>query len=74
MDFTEATDRLTQSVSLADLARELGASYGLIRQARMNSDSPSFRRPPPGWEAAVVRLAERRAAELLALVKELDAR
>jgi hypothetical protein len=72
MDFTEATDRLTQSVSLADLARELGASYGLIRQARMNSDSPSYRRPPSGWESAVVRLAQRRAAELLALVKELD--
>jgi hypothetical protein len=43
MDFMEATDRLTKGVSLADLARELNASYGLIRQARMDQASPSYR-------------------------------
>lgn len=67
MDFTEATNQLTKGVSLADLARELGASYGLIRQARMDPASPSYRRPPVGWEEAVARLAEVRAQELLAL-------
>ena len=72
MDFTEATDRLTKSVSLADLARELEASYGLIRQARMDPTSPSYRRPPVGWEDAVARLAEARAKELLALKEALN--
>jgi hypothetical protein len=71
MDFTEATDRLTKGVSLADLARELSASYGLIRQARMDTSSSSHRRPPVGWEEAVARLAERRANELLALAAQL---
>jgi hypothetical protein len=74
MDFTEATNQLTKGVSLADLARELDASYGLIRQARMNPSSASYRRPPEGWENAVARLAEERAHELLALKTELDRR
>lgn len=72
MDFNEATDRLTQGVSLADLARELRASYGLVRQARMDPASPSYRRPPDGWEAAVAKLAGIRAAELLRLKRELE--
>ena len=72
MDFTEATDRLTKGVSLADLARELDASYGLIRQARMDPTSPSYRRPPVGWEEGVARLAEARAKELLALRQALS--
>lgn len=71
MDFTEATDRLIKGVSLADVARELDASYGLIRQARMDEASPSYRRPPAGWKAAVARLAGARADELLRLRKEL---
>lgn len=71
MDFTEATNRLTRVVSLADLAREMGASYGLIRQARMSPTSPSYRNPPEGWEAAVEKLAKLRAGELLALADEL---
>lgn len=72
MDFVEATDRLTKGVTLADLAAELNASYGLIRQARMDPSSPSHRNPPPGWEAAVARLAEQRAEELLALKQRLS--
>jgi len=72
MDFTEATDRLMKNVSLADLARELGASYGLIRQARMDPKSPSYRRPPEGWETAVARLAGDRAEELLRLKAEIE--
>jgi hypothetical protein len=72
MDFTEATDKLTKGVSLADLAEELRASYGLIRQARMDPASPSYRRPPEGWEIAVARLAEKRAAELLQLKVSLE--
>jgi hypothetical protein len=74
MDFVEATDRLTKGVTLADLAAELKASYGLIRQARMDRSSPSHRNAPPGWEAAVARLAEQRAEELLALKQQLQQR
>jgi hypothetical protein len=72
MDFTEATDRLTKGVSLAHLAQELDASYGLIRQARMDPSSRSYRRPPEGWQSAVARLAEERAQELLALKNALE--
>lgn len=72
MDFTEATDRLMESVTLADLARELGASYGLVRQARMHPSSGSYRRPPNGWESAVAKLASQRAAELKSLQDELE--
>jgi hypothetical protein len=72
MDFTEATDRLTKGVSLADLARELRASYGLIRQARMDPTSKSYRKPPRGWEQAVARLAFEQAEELLRLKREIE--
>lgn len=72
MDFTEATDRLTKGLTLSDLANELGASYGLIRQARMDPHSRSYRRPPDGWESAVARLAGERANELMRLKEELD--
>jgi hypothetical protein len=72
MEFTEATDRLTKGVSLADVAREMDASYGLIRQARMDPNSPSYRNPPNGWESAVARLAGERAAELLKLKADLE--
>ena len=72
MDFTEATNRLTKGLSLADLARTLCASYGLIRQARMDPGSPSHRKPPDGWELAVAQLAGERAAELLELKDELE--
>lgn len=74
MDFTEATNRLTKAVSLADLAREMSASYGLIRQARMDPGSPSHRRAPDGWEVAVARLAGERGEELLRLKAELETR
>jgi hypothetical protein len=40
----------------------------------MDRSSPSFRNAPPGWEAAVVRLAEQRAEELLALKQQLQQR
>jgi hypothetical protein len=74
MDFSEATNLLTRPVTLSDLAQEMGASYGLIRQARMDVHSPSYRRPPDGWQVAVARLAEKRAAELLKLKNDLEQR
>jgi hypothetical protein len=74
MNFNEATDQLTRAVSLGDLAREMNASYGLIRQARMDPVSRSYRKPPEGWEIAVARLAGERAEQLLALKRELERR
>jgi hypothetical protein len=70
--FREATDRLIASVTLADLARELGVSHGLMRQARLGSSASSYRFPPAGWEAAVGRLARAKANELLHLATQMD--
>lgn len=72
--FREATDRLIGLVSLADLARELGVSHGLVRQARLKPSASSYRSPPAGWEAAVAKLARERGGELLKLAEEMEAR
>jgi hypothetical protein len=72
--FRDATDRLTNTVSLADLAKELGVSHGLLRQARLISSASSYRSPPAGWEAAVAKLARERGGELLKLADDMEAR
>ncbi|MGH9158624.1 MAG: hypothetical protein ACRD2X_01370 [Vicinamibacteraceae bacterium] len=72
MDFVEATDRLTACPTLEDLGRAAGVSGALIRQARMDQASPSYRKPPAGWQAAVAKLARDRSAELAKLAKELE--
>lgn len=72
MGFLEASDTLTKSCpTLADIAREAGVSAGLIRQARLDPTSKSYRSPPSNWPAVVAELAERRARELQALAEEL---
>ena len=71
MDFRDATDELTRCPNLADVSREAGVSDGLIRQARLDPKSTSYRRPPEGWQTAVGRLARERAAELVRLAEEL---
>jgi hypothetical protein len=71
MDFKEATDRLVERVLHEELAAELGVSLQTIRQARMSPDSPSYRKPPKGWEGAVQKLATRRVVELTRLALEL---
>lgn len=71
-EFREATDRLIASVTLADLARELGVSHGLLRQARLSASASSYRSPPPNWHRAVAQLARKRAEELSRLVAELE--
>jgi hypothetical protein len=73
-EFREATDRLIGSVTLADLAQELGVSHGLVRQARLRSVASSYRVPPVGWEQAVANLASKRGAELLSLANEMEKR
>lgn len=64
MNFVQATNTLIQGITLEDVAKEIGVSHGLLRLSRLNPSNASYRKPPAEWEAAVVRLADRRAAEL----------
>jgi hypothetical protein len=71
MDFIEATDKLTECPSLAELADELGVAENTVRRARMDPSSPNARTAPSGWEKAVAKLAEKRGRECLKLANEL---
>lgn len=71
MNFQKATDELLRAVTLEDLAEALGASVQAIRQARASEATTAHRSPPAGWEVGVVRLAKKRARELLRLAKSL---
>ena len=67
MNFKQATDALLESVTLEDLASEMGVSLQALRQARAAKGTLSHRTPPDGWEAAIARLADRKAAKLVRL-------
>lgn len=71
MNFVQATNTLIHGITLEDVANEIGVSHGLLRLSRLNPSNASYRKPPADWEAAVVRLAERRAAELTKLASRL---
>lgn len=71
MDFKEATDRLLERITTADLAGELGISRNAMARARLDPATRGFRPPPADWQAAVARLADERAARLLRLKREL---
>ncbi len=76
-DFSDATDRLTRAVTLADVAAEAGVSEATIRRARTDPERRTgttmvYRSPPKDWPAVVARLARARAAELLKLAADLD--
>ncbi|HET7232711.1 MAG TPA: class I SAM-dependent methyltransferase [Longimicrobium sp.] len=71
MDYKEATDRLLERITTADLANELGVSQNAIARARLDSTTRDFRPAPVGWQAAVARLAGERASRLLRLKTEL---
>lgn len=70
--FRAVTDRLLRGITLADLAQDLGVSHGLLRQARLDPTSSSYRSPPNGWLQGAVRLARERAKELSKLADELE--
>ncbi len=72
MNFQEASDRLTACKTLSDIAGRIGVSDGLIRQARLDPATSSYRTPPTGWENAIAELARERAAELVKLAEELE--
>jgi hypothetical protein len=71
MDFRKATDALFDPVGHADLAKALGVSVALIRQARLNAEAIAHRSPPQGWEEAVAELAEGRAMHYRQLVEKI---
>lgn len=73
MDFIETTDRLSAAgVTHSELAGELGVSVQAVKQARLDSSSPSYRRPPEGWKEAAAALARRHGAELQELADALE--
>jgi len=72
MDFKIATDRLTDCVSHAEIAKAAGVSVQSIRQARVNQAGAGYRKPPEGWREIVARLARRRAKELTKLADEVE--
>ncbi|MGH7476577.1 MAG: hypothetical protein ACRELD_09835 [Longimicrobiales bacterium] len=72
MDFVEATDRLTECPTHEDVASAVGVSINTIRQARLNRENAGYRPPPSTWEAAVARLARKRAQELQKLAEQLE--
>jgi hypothetical protein len=71
MDFKKATDALLSRVDHSDLAKELGVSVALIRQARLRPDASAHRSPPADWQMAVLRLAEDRARHFNRLAERL---
>jgi hypothetical protein len=71
MEYKEASDRLFERITAADLADELGVSQNAVARARLNPTTRDYRPPPAGWRLAMIRLAEARAAELLALREHL---
>lgn len=71
MNFKQATDALLKSVTLEDLAAEMGVSVQAVRQARAQQGSSGFRRPPLGWEMAAAKLARQRAMTLGKLADRL---
>ena len=71
MNFKQATDRLFSRIDHDDLAQALGVSVASIRQARLKPDALAHRSPPPGWETALLRLAEERVRHFRELIEEI---
>jgi hypothetical protein len=71
VDFKEATDRLTERVTLADIAEACGSHPNSIDRARLEPESKSYRTPPPNWQVALAGLARERGEKLIALANEL---
>jgi len=71
MNFVQATSRLIESITLEDVANEIGVSHGLLRLSRLDPSNPAYRPPPSAWQAAVARLAKRRSGDLERLAVQL---
>lgn len=73
MNFQDTTDRLMElGVGLRDLADALEVSYQSARMYRLDPDAAGFRKPPEGWQEAVIELARERGGELLELAEKLE--
>lgn len=72
VDYKEATGRLFERITAADLARELGVSPNSVARARLDPATRDYRPPPAGWEDAVARLAAKHAEQLIGLKHELQ--
>lgn len=70
MNYLRATDEVFSSVTAAELAKEIGVSISTVKKSRMKDPQRS---PPPGWEKAVLKLAERQIAHFTKLVAKLRA-
>jgi hypothetical protein len=72
LNFKEATDLLIQKVTVAEIAEACGSHVNSVERARLSPDTRHYREPPPGWIAAVARLARQRGRQLIALAEELE--
>lgn len=72
MDFKEATDELGElGVTHAEIGEALGVAGSTIRAARLDTDSPNYRRPPDDWRPKLAELVEKRGGEFQDLAREL---
>lgn len=72
MNFQKATDALLSSITLQDLAGDMGVSVQSLRQARAAENSTAYRSPPEGWERAVRDLANERIGRFRTLVAHME--
>lgn len=70
MNYFKTTDELFSAVTAEELAAEIGVSVSTVKKSRMKTPQ---RPPPEGWEAAVLRLAEKRIAYFTKLAAKLRA-
>jgi hypothetical protein len=70
MDFVKATDALIDRTTLGEIAEACGVSENSVQRARMAGEGR--RSPPPGWEAALAKLARKRGGELVKLAEQLE--
>jgi hypothetical protein len=73
MKFKAATDELMIAITAADIAKEIGCSSQAVKQARSKETAIGYRNPPPGWQDATAKLAERNANRLTRLAAKLRA-
>jgi hypothetical protein len=74
MNFKQATDRLFDRIDHRQLADALRVSISSIRQARLSPTAKAYREPPPNWQDAVIRLAEKRMSHYRQLIGQLRER
>lgn len=70
--FRIVTDELFAKLGAGDLAGEMGVSTQAVKQARMGKGANGYRPAPGGWEKAVVKLIDRRIAQLARLKVRLS--